>query len=71
MPYRGFQDLKTDGIFYYSGGMEDSGIGRLQLSESGYTIEDVLDTESQARKPDVGWYDLPPESVELAFENKF
>lgn len=71
LPYRALVELKTDGTFNYSGGMENSGIGKLQLSERGYTIEDVSDTESQVGKPNVGWYDLTPEGVELAFENKF
>lgn len=67
--YRGFMDLKTDGTFTYSGGAAHSGVARLQFTERGYTIEDVPDSDS-LREP-VGWYDLTPESVELAFENKF
>lgn len=71
VPARGFEEPKADGTFYYSGGIGYSGTGRLQFSEKGYTIEDVSDSESQVSKPDLGWYDLTPESVELAFENKF
>lgn len=71
LPYRGFRDLKTDGTFYSSGGMDNRGIRRLRLSERGYAIEDVSDSESQEEKTDVEWYDLTPDNVELAFENKF
>lgn len=75
LPARGFMDLKTDGTFDTAGGVEDSedyyGVGRLRLSERGYKIEDASDSGSQVGKTDVGWYDLTPESVELAFENKF
>lgn len=75
LPDRGFMNLKTDGTFETFGGIENSddyfGVGRLQLSEKGYTIEDASDSGSQESKTDVGWYELTPESVELAFENKF
>lgn len=71
LPARGFQEPKADGTFYYSGGIGYSGTGRLQFSERGYTIEDASDSGSQLSKTDLGWYDLTPESVELAFENKF
>ncbi len=71
LPYRGFTHLKTDGTFYSSGGMDNKGIGKLQFSERGYTIEYVSDGESQEEKADAEWYDLTPDNVELAFENKF
>lgn len=71
LPYRAFTDIKTDGTFYYSGGMNDQGIGRLQFSEREYTIEDASDSGSQEGKTSVVWYELTPESVELAFENMF
>ena len=71
LPYRGFMHLKTDGTFYSSGGMDNKGIGKLQFSERGYTIEDVSDGESQDEKADAEWYDLTSDNVELAFENKF
>ena len=71
LPYRGFMDLKTDGTFYSSGGMDNRGIRRLRLSERGYTIEEVSESESKEEKADVEWYDLSPDNVELAFENKF
>lgn len=64
LPYRALLELKTDGTFSYSGGMEDSGIGRLQLSERGYTIEDASDSGSQVGKTSVEWYDLTPDNVE-------
>ena len=67
LPYRGFMDLKTDGTFYSSGGMDNRGIRRLRLSERGYTIEEVSESESQEEKTDVEWYDLTPDNVELAF----
>ncbi len=71
--YRAFQDLKTDGTFYSSGGTGNRGIRRLKLSENGFTVEEVSDSEAEsyASKPDVEWYDLTPENVELAFENMF
>ena len=50
LPYRGFMDLKTDGTFYLSGGMDNRGIRRLRLSDRGYTIEEVSDSESQEEK---------------------
>ena len=71
LPYRGFMHLKIDGTFYSSGGMDNKGIGKLQFSERGYTIEDVSDDESQDEKADVEWYDLTSYNVELAFEDKF
>ena len=51
LPYRAFLELKTDGTFYSSGGMDNRGIRRLRLSERGYTIEEVSDSESQEEKP--------------------
>ena len=71
LPYRGFMDLKTDGTFYLSGDMDNRGIRRLRLSERGYTIEEVSDSESQEEKTDVEWYDLTPDNVVLAFEDNF
>ena len=68
LPYRGFMDLKTDGTFYSSGGLDNRGIRRLRLSERGYTIEEVSDSEFQEEKTDVEWYDLTPDNVELAFK---
>ena len=68
LPYRAFMDLKTDGTFYSSGGLDNRGIRRLRLSERGYTIEEVSDSESQEEKTDVEWYDLTPDNVELAFK---
>lgn len=62
LPYRGFMNLKTDGTFAHSGGAAHSGIGRLQFSERGYTIEDVPDSDS-LREP-VEWYDLTEDNVE-------
>lgn len=75
LPYRGFMDLKTDGTFDTAGGIEDSedyyGVGRLRLSERGYTIEDASDSGSQVGKTSAEWYDLTPDNVESAFENRF
>lgn len=71
LPYRGFMDLKTDGTFYSSGGIDNRGIRKLRFSERGYTIEEVSESESQEEKTDVEWYDLTSDNVELAFENKF
>ncbi|MCM1058267.1 MAG: hypothetical protein NC517_11765 [Firmicutes bacterium] len=71
LPYRGLINLKTDGTFYYSGGIDNSGIGRLQLFERGYVQEEMPDQQHQDEKEDVRWYDLTPEAVELAFENEF
>ncbi|MCM1057433.1 MAG: hypothetical protein NC517_07500 [Firmicutes bacterium] len=71
LPARGFEEPKADGTFDYLGGIGYSGTGRLQFSKGGYAIGDVWDSESQVNKPDLGWYDLTPESVELAFENRF
>lgn len=72
LPYRGFLELKTDGTFDTAGGIEDSedyyGVGRLRLFERRYTIEDASDSGSQEGKTNVEWYDLTPDSVELAFE---
>lgn len=66
---------KTDGTFETAGGIEDSDdyyeVGRLIISEKSYKIVDASDSGSQLSKPDLGWYDLTPESVELAFEYKF
>ena len=67
LPYRAFMHLKTDGTFYSSGGMDNRGIRRMQLSERGYTIEEVADSESQEEKTDVKWYDLTPNNVEQVF----
>ncbi|MCH5276187.1 MAG: DUF5104 domain-containing protein, partial [Lachnospiraceae bacterium] len=54
--------------FYSSGGMDNRGIRRLRLSERGYTIEEVSDSESQEEKIGAVWYDLTPENVKIAFE---
>ncbi len=72
---RAFMDLKKDGTFDYSGGIENSGTGRLQLFKKGYAIEEIPEDSEEQNfqddKPDAEWYELTPESVELAFENKF
>jgi len=47
LSYREFMDLKADGTFLYSGGAYDTGIGRLQLSGNGYTIEELCRSTSQ------------------------
>ncbi len=47
LSYREFMDLKADGTFLYSGGAYDTGIGRLQLSGNGYTLEELCRSKSQ------------------------
>ncbi|MCM1192667.1 MAG: hypothetical protein NC123_10320 [Butyrivibrio sp.] len=71
MPARGLASLKADGTFYYWGGIDNSGIGRLRLLERGYVQEEMPDQQHQDEKEDARWYDLTPEGVELAFENEF
>lgn len=71
LPDRGFVNPKTDGTFDYLGGIDHSGTGRLQFTEKGHKIVDVSDSESQVNKPDLGWYDLTPESVETVYQNRF
>ena len=70
LPYRGLMDLKTDGTFYSSGGMDNRGIRRLRLYERGYTIEEVSDSASQEEKTDAEWYDLTPDHVERALNSE-
>lgn len=82
LPYRTFMNLKTDGTFLFSGGLADSGIGKLKLSEDEYAIENIIgevDLEEeinaamswQESKVDVVWHDLSVDSVNIAFEDKF
>ena len=82
LPYRTFMNLKTDGTFLFSGGVADSGIGKLKLSEDEYAIENIIgevDLEEeinaamswQESKVDVVWHDLSVDSVNIAFEDKF
>lgn len=47
LPYREFMDLKTDGTFIFSGGAADSGIGKLEFSNDGYTVDKLYYSESQ------------------------
>lgn len=47
LPYREFMNLKTDGTFLFSGGADDTGIGKLRLSDGGYTIDKLYYSESQ------------------------
>lgn len=47
LPYRAFMNLKTDGTFEFSGGVADSGIGKLKFLEDGYTIEKLVYSDSQ------------------------
>ena len=37
--YRAFMELKADGTFEFSGGAADSGIGKLNFSETGYSVD--------------------------------
>lgn len=82
LPYRAFMNLKTDGTFLFSGGASDSGIGKLKLSEDGYTVENIIDEayseeefdtamNQQEIKQDVDWYDLSVNNVNIALEDKF
>ncbi len=71
LPYRAFQHLKTDGTFYLSGGIDNRGIRRLILLDRGYTIEEVVDSESQEEKTDVTWYDLNSENTDLNMETAY
>lgn len=47
LPYREFMNLKTDGTFIFSGGAADSGIGQLEFSEDGFTVNKLYYSESQ------------------------
>lgn len=77
LPYRAFMDLKTDGTFLFSGGSADSGVGKLEFSENGYTVDKLHESDSdnamrlQEEKSDVEWYDLSVDGVNTAFEKMF
>lgn len=47
-----------------AGGAADTEVYKLQLSESGYVIEEVFGSGSQEEKTDVEWYDLTEDNVE-------
>ena len=47
LPYREFIDLKTDGTFIFSGGAADSGIGKLEFSKDGFTVDKLYYSISQ------------------------
>ncbi|MDE7202692.1 MAG: hypothetical protein K2O91_12515 [Lachnospiraceae bacterium] len=47
LPYREFINLKTDGTFIFSGGAADSGIGKLEFSKDGFTVDKLYYSESQ------------------------
>lgn len=44
--YRAFMELKEDGTFSFSGGTADNGFGRIQLTDKGYTIDQITYCES-------------------------
>lgn len=47
LPYREFMNLKTDGTFIFSGGAADTGIGKLEFSKDGFTVDKLYYSESQ------------------------
>lgn len=69
LPYRAFYNLKEDGTFDISGGMDASGVGRLRLTESGHEVEMTMCFPGQAEKSDAVWHDLTADSVEAALES--
>lgn len=69
LPSRAFYNLKEDGTFEISGGMDESGVGRLRLTESGHEVERITCFPGQAEKSDAVWHDLTADSVEAALES--
>ena len=46
LSYRSFMDLKDDGTFSYSSGAMDYGFGRMEFTDSSYTIDKISYCES-------------------------
>ena len=46
LQYRTFMNLKKDGTFLFSGGAADSGIGKLSFSETGYSVNTQVYSQS-------------------------
>lgn len=69
LPSRAFCNLKEDGTFEISGGMDESGVGRLRLTGSSHEVERISCFPGQAEKADAVWHDLTADGVEAAFES--
>lgn len=46
LPYRAFMKLKTDGTFLFSGGSSDFGIGKMNFSKTGYSVNNQASSQS-------------------------
>ena len=46
LPYRELMDLRADGTFLFSGGAGDSGTGRLEFTNDGFTVDKLYYSES-------------------------
>lgn len=47
VPYRGFNSLKTDGTFSFSGGAGNSGFGTIKFTSQEYTVEKITFCETR------------------------
>ena len=67
LPYRALTDLKEDGTFSFSSGAADSGIGRLEFADGGYSVEKLAYSESGDDIDDVSYYIDGAEATEDEF----
>ena len=56
LPYRALTNLKEDGTFSFSSGAADSGVGRLEFSDGGYSVEKLAYSESGDDIQDVSYH---------------
>lgn len=46
LPYRAFEELKTDGTFLFSSGAADSGIGKIEFVNEKFSVKKLFHSES-------------------------
>lgn len=49
---RAFNDLKQDGTFWFSGGADDSGFGRISFTDKNYSIDKITYSDSHINSDD-------------------
>ena len=54
--FRGFNDVKADGTFSFSGGASDSGFGRISFTPDGYEVERITYCETTYPDSGVAYY---------------
>ena len=56
LPYRAFTNLKEDGTFSFSSGAADNGVGKLEFTDDGYSVEKLAYSESDGDIENVSYH---------------